>query len=145
MRGGVIINAVMPPGTAGSELINNLQSISYQTAFIFININGASTVRYTDRNQSVLDTGLGHRILHLGGNIHNLPVAVSSHTKAYYRHLNGSTPWRRRRRPNRFQPQLELLPTLVLVNLWGEADINGAAALDPGGLAAHPKANTFYW
>ncbi len=86
MSFGIVVNTIVLPTTAGRQLIEQLQRVSDQAAFILVNIDRAGTVRHRDAGQSLVTASRAHRLLHLAGYISYLAALACADAKSLCRH-----------------------------------------------------------
>jgi len=83
---GIVVNTIVLPPTAGRQLIDELERISNQPAFILVNIDRASTVRHRNAGQPLVAATRTHSFLYLTGYVNYLAMRGRADAKSLCRH-----------------------------------------------------------
>ncbi len=83
---GVVINTVVLPTAPGRQLIDELERVSDQAAFVLVNIDRTGTVRHRDAGQPLVTATRTHSLLHLAGYVSYLAMLGRADAKSLCRH-----------------------------------------------------------
>jgi len=83
---GIVVNTIVLPTAPGRQLIDKLERVSDQAAFVLIDINRAGAVWCRDTGQPLVTARRADSLLHLAGYVSYLAPLACADAKSLYWH-----------------------------------------------------------